>query len=82
LDELRYLLIPEHTDSTAELQKLAAFIAELDPQIPLRLNAFQHHGVKGTAQKWPVMKKEDVERIADNLHKAGLRNIIRPAVYL
>ncbi len=82
LHELRYLLIPERTDSSKEIKALSEFVQTLDAGIPLRLNAFQHHGVKGEALNWPAMKKPDVERIAVKLREAGLKNVMTPSTYL
>lgn len=82
LHELRYLLIPERTDSTAEIAELSKFVMALGTDLPLRLNAFQHHGVKGEARDWPTMKQSDVERIAQDLRAAGLSNVVTPAVYI
>ncbi|KZL15425.1 Pyruvate formate-lyase 1-activating enzyme [Pseudovibrio axinellae] len=82
LHELRYLLIPERTDGQQELKQLFEFVRELDVDLKLRLNAFQHHGVKGGALKWPTMKKADVERIAQDLKARGLKNVVTPSVYI
>ncbi|KZK88611.1 Benzylsuccinate synthase activating enzyme [Pseudovibrio sp. Ad46] len=82
LHELRYLLIPGRTDSDEEIEDLANFVRALDTDTPLRLNAFQHHGVKGEALTWPTMKEPDVERIAAELRSAGLTNVVVPAVYI
>lgn len=82
LHELRYLLIPKRTDRPEELEQLKAFMLDLDADLPLRLNAFQHHGVKGEALNWPTMQKPDVERIALELQTAGVKNVITPAVYV
>lgn len=82
LHELRYLLIPGRTDSPDEVQHLIALMTDLDPALHLRLNAFQHHGVKGEALNWPVMPKEGVEEIAAQLKAAGLTNVSVPSVYI
>ncbi len=82
LHELRYLLIPNRTDSSEEIEKLIRFVEALSPNLPLRLNAYQHHGVKGEALTWPTMKEPDVERIAADLRSAGLTNVVTPAVYV
>lgn len=82
LHELRYLLIPGRTDSSQEIKELADFVRALDSATPLRLNAYQHHGVKGEALTWPTMKEPDTERIAAELRSAGLTNVVVPAVYI
>ncbi|WP_093152202.1 YjjW family glycine radical enzyme activase [Aliiruegeria lutimaris] len=82
LEELRLLVIPGLTDSVAEISALATFIKTLDPATPLRLNAFQHHGVAGPARDWPAADRACVERVAAMLEGAGLSAITKPAVYL
>jgi len=82
LHELRYLLIPERTDSPEEIRGLLQFVLTLGANTPVRLNAFQHHGVKGEALTWPTMKKPDLKKIAQNLRDSGLENVITPTVYI
>ena len=67
LFELRFLLIPGSTDSDAELHDLIRFVKELGTGTRVRLNAFQHHGVKGEALGWEKMTKAGVDRVAERL---------------
>jgi pyruvate formate lyase activating enzyme len=82
LYELRFLLIPGKTDSDAELDDLIGFVKELGADTRVRLNAFQHHGVKGEALGWEKMTEAGVDRAAERLRAAGIDNVTTPAVYL
>jgi len=82
LHELRFLLIPGKTDSDAELDNLIGFVKELGPDTRVKLNAFQHHGVKGVALGWDKMTEAGVDRVAERLRAEGIDNVAIPAVYL
>jgi pyruvate formate lyase activating enzyme len=82
LYELRFLLIPGETDSDAELDSLIRFAKALGADTRVRLNAFQHHGVKGEALGWEKMTEAGVHKAAERLRAAGIDNIATPAVYL
>ena len=79
---MRFLLIPGQTDSDAELDSLVRFAKELGADTRVRLNAFQHHGVKGEALDWEKMTEAGVQKAAARLRAAGIDNIATPAVYL
>ena len=81
LSELRLLVIPQHSDHLQHVDELAQFITTLG-DIPVRLNAFHHHGVRGDAQAWQSATKEDIETLATALAQRGVKQIIRPALYL
>ena len=82
LYELRFLLIPGKTDTDAELEGLIGFVKELGDETRVKLNAFQHHGVRGEALGWEKMSEAGVDRAAERLRAAGIGNITTPAVYL
>ncbi len=82
LHELRFLMIPQRTDTGDELDHLIDFALSLDPELRIRLNAFQHHGVRGPARSWEKVSREGVEAAATRLRAAGLRNIVTPMVWL
>ena len=82
LYELRFLLIPGKTDSDAELDGLIGFVKALGADTRIRLNAFQHHGVRGEALGWETMSEAGVDRAAERLRAAGIDNVTTPAVYL
>lgn len=82
LYELRYLMIPGKTDSHKELDLLIRFARTLNTGPRIKLNAFQHHGVKGEALGWEKMSQQKVEAAADYLRSSGIDNVITPSVYL
>jgi pyruvate formate lyase activating enzyme len=82
LHEIRFLLIPGETDSDDELHSLADFVASLGDDVRVRLNAFQHHGVRGDALQWEKMPEAGVGLAAQRLRMAGIDNVVTPAVYV
>lgn len=82
LYELRFLLIPGKTDGEAELDRLIEFVGSLGNDTRIKLNAFQHHGVKGEALEWEKMPQAGVDLAAERLRAAGIHNVITPAVYI
>ncbi len=82
LYELRVLLIPGKTDSDAELDGLIDFVQLLGRDTRVKLNAFQHHGVRAKALAWEKMSEAGVDRAAGRLRAAGIDNVITPALYL
>ena len=82
LYELRFLLIPGKTDNDAELNHLIEFVGSLGKEVRVKLNAFQHHGVKGKALEWEKMPQAGVEMAAERLRAACIQNVITPAVYI
>lgn len=82
LHEIRFLLIPGKTDSDDELDNLADFVASLGNDVPVRLNAFQHHGVRGAALDWDKMSEAGVDLAAQHLRAAGVNSVVTPAVYV
>ncbi len=81
LYELRYLMIPGKTDGENEISSLIDFAKSLSPDVRVRLNAFQHHGVKGDALGWEKMGKQTVEATAGRLRTAGVKTVTTPAIY-
>lgn len=82
LYELRFLLIPGETDRPEEIAALAALAHDLGPETRLRLNAFQHHGVRGPAATWSPMPRDGVEAAAAALKAAGIAEVVTPSVWL
>jgi len=82
LYELRFLLIPGETDRPEEIAALSALARELGPNTRLRLNAFQHHGVRGPAATWQAMPRDGVEAAADTLRTSGIAEVAVPSVWL
>jgi YjjW family glycine radical enzyme activase len=81
LYELRFLLIPGKTDKKRELDQLVVLVEQLGGNVRVRLNGFQHHGVRGEALGWPKMERDGVERAAGYLRAAGVEQVVTPAVY-
>jgi pyruvate formate lyase activating enzyme len=52
LAEVRVPIVPGFSDTEANMAATAAFVAGLDPAIPLRLQRFRPHGTRGVAQTW------------------------------
>lgn len=82
LAELRFLMVPGETDTPDELAALRDFAESLGSGIRLRLNAFQHHGVRGAARDWPAMRQAGVEEAAAFLAKGNVGPITLPSVWL
>ncbi|WP_215779987.1 YjjW family glycine radical enzyme activase [Paludibacterium sp. B53371] len=82
LHELRFLLIPGQTDQPEEITALIALMQTIGLSIPVRLNAFHHHGVRAAAQTWPAMTRERLLWVADCLRAGGVQQVITPAVWL
>jgi len=81
LHELRYLMIPDQTDSDAEIDALIGFVKSLDGPVNLRLNAYRTHGVRGQAAAWPAMARAQVEAAAARLCAADLGPVSLPALW-
>ena len=82
LHELRYLMVPGQTDRDDEIAALIDLTQELGVDTRLKLNAFQHHGVRGAARDWPTMERAGVEAAAARLRDAGLSQVVTPVVYI
>jgi pyruvate formate lyase activating enzyme len=82
LYELRFLLIPGKTDSNAELDGLIEFVRTLGSDTRIKLNAFQHHGVRAKTLEWEKMSEAGVDKAAERLRAAGIDNVVTPALYL
>ncbi len=81
LQELRFLVVPGHTDTATEAEALCAFVQRLGG-VRIRLNAFQHHGVIGAARDWPAASRDSIEAIAARLREHGVAEVVTPAVYV
>lgn len=78
LHEIRLLYIPGKTDLLTEVDALAKYLNSLSADIPVRLNAFQHHGVVGEALSWSKCSEEQMEQFQYSL-KQKIRQPIIPA---
>jgi len=78
LAEVRLLVIEGVTDTDAELEAWAAFVAGVDPQIPVRVMTFRHQGTRPQAQEWPETSPEAAERVRDRLSGLALEAVLPP----
>ena len=81
LAEIRFLVVPGHTDADTEIAALAAFARSLGSNVRIRLNAFRTHGVVGVAQNWPPASRDCVEAIGARLAAWGVRQVEMPVVW-
>ena len=82
LHELRFLVIPDKTDTDKEVASLTEFALSLGGNIRIRLNAFQSHGVRGKAMDWHTMNETGINKIAEHLRAAGITEVVTPVLYL
>ncbi len=82
ITEVRLLLIPNQTDYQDYLVDLCETLLQLPKQTTVRINAFQHHGVKGIAKTWENATQLQIEEFAHQLEMAGINNLVLPTVYL
>lgn len=83
LTELRLLHVPgrsDFLDADGKLEAgLASFLQSLGP-VPIRLNGFRHHGVRGVATSWQEADREALTRLAAELSARGLGPVSLPAI--
>lgn len=78
LHELRLLHIPDKSDYLTEIDALSEFINQLPKTVTIRLNAFQHHGVKGKALTWKTCTQAEIDSFYALLAKKTTNPIKRP----
>ncbi|MFQ2545601.1 YjjW family glycine radical enzyme activase [Aeromonas caviae] len=83
LAEVRLLMVPgrsDFLDATGALQEtLTTFLLSLGP-VPIRLNSFRHHGVRGEALSWPEAGSADLTVLANALKAKGFGSVMLPAI--
>ncbi|WP_324018861.1 YjjW family glycine radical enzyme activase [Aeromonas caviae] len=83
LAEVRLLLVPgrsDFLDATGALEEaLTTFLLSLGP-VPIRLNGFRHHGVRGEALSWPEAGSADLMVLANALKSKGFGSVMLPAI--
>ncbi|WP_404835481.1 YjjW family glycine radical enzyme activase [Aeromonas media] len=81
LAELRLLQVPgrsDFLDARGELDAgLATFLQTLGP-VPIRLNGFRHHGVRGEAMGWQEAAMEELDRLSNALKVKGFGPVSLP----
>jgi pyruvate-formate lyase-activating enzyme len=76
LHEVRLLLIPEINDSDEELASTAKWLMAIDPEMQIRVNAFNNHGVRSPASSWRTATKDDVSRYLRILKESGALRVV------
>lgn len=83
LSELRLLHVPgrsDFLDGQGELDAgLCAFLRSLGP-VPIRLNGFRRHGVRGVALEWQEATRTELDQLANALITKGFGPISLPAL--
>ena len=83
LAEVRLLMVPgrsDFLDATGALEEaLTTFLLSLGP-VPIRLNSFRHHGVRGEALSWPEAGSADLTVLANALKAKGFGSVMLPAI--
>ena len=76
LYEVRLLLVPGQNDSDQDLRTAAQWLLGLDPAMRIKINSFRTHGVRATAQEWPEVSEEDLDRYRSILLSQGVRELV------
>ncbi|BBQ24387.1 MULTISPECIES: YjjW family glycine radical enzyme activase [Aeromonas] len=83
LAEVRLLMVPgrsDFLDATGALEEaLTTFLLSLGP-VPIRLNGFRHHGVRGEALSWSEAGSADLTVLANALKAKGFGSVMLPAI--
>lgn len=81
LHEVRLLHIPGKSDLDTEVDAVGTFLNTLPPEVNIRLNAFQHHGVIGEALSWEKCSEAEMQRFHDALFVLVQRPMQLPTIY-
>jgi pyruvate-formate lyase-activating enzyme len=76
LHEVRLLLIPGINDSDEELEETAKWLLAVDPEMQIRVNGFNNHGVRAPAGSWQAATKADVDGYMKKLAELGARRVV------
>lgn len=76
LHEVRLLLIPGINDSDEELEATAKWLFAIDPEMQIRINAFNNHGVRSPACDWPVATKLHIDNYVKKLSGLGISRVV------
>jgi pyruvate formate lyase activating enzyme len=76
LHEVRLLVIEGLTDTDRELDRYAAFVRSVDPNLRLKLMAFRHHGVRAQGRAWPETSIATMHRVEHRLVGGGLTGVV------
>lgn len=75
LYEVRLLFVPGVNDSTAQIERTAAFLRAVDPWMRVKVIGFRCHGVRPTPLATREPTPEDLERYTAVLHAEGLHQL-------
>ncbi|CAN5238118.1 YjjW family glycine radical enzyme activase [soil metagenome] len=76
LHEVRLLLIPGHNDTTEQLARTAAWLADLDPDLQTVVIGFRPHGVRTEFAGTPTTPPELLGRARRALEDAGMTDVV------
>ncbi len=76
LHEVRLLLIPGINDSDVELEATAKWLLAVDPDMQIRVNGFNSHGVRSPASDWQAATKEDIDGYIKRLSTFGVKRVL------
>lgn len=77
ITEVRLPIIPGFSDTLAHMGAAAAFLADCDPAIPVRLLRFRPHGASGVAATWAPVPDETMDQLVLAARAAGLLTVHR-----
>ena len=76
MHEVRLLLIPGINDSDVELEATAKWLLAVDPDMQIRVNGFNSHGVRSPASDWQAATKEDIDGYIKRLSMFGVKRVL------
>jgi YjjW family glycine radical enzyme activase len=77
LHMVRTTVVPGYTDGESQITDIAHFLADLDPEIHLRLLRFRPHGTRGIAATWESPSDAVMDRLVETAKAAGLVQVDR-----
>lgn len=72
LSEVRLLLVPEVNDDVDTLHRTVAWLLDVAPEVPVRVQCFRRHGVRREGHGWREATADERAGYADVLREAGL----------
>ena len=76
LTEVRLLLVPGLNDSDAMLTRTAHWLMSIDPELPVRVNAYRRHGTRACARHLLEVTDADRRRYREVLTAAGVTQLL------
>jgi pyruvate formate lyase activating enzyme len=75
LHMVRTTVVPGYTDSEENIRATARFLADLAPDLHLRLLRFRAHGVRGQASDWDSPSDALLDRLVEAARAEGLNHV-------